>query len=181
MIRYWSSSDASGNNKNKSREKQSKVKTDFDYELDENGNPTLIIPMKDDSIRRIEYDQTLNKWYHEDVFPNIAAPDDFDNSAVRDLNHLDKLAYLKENIPHTSVIELQNEIGKSLSNADIVSVPGFLGKYKDEGMIDIDMKSGLVSFTDAVTNKHRTIVQMTPKKIQKLAENDFHLFPNAGK
>jgi hypothetical protein len=107
-----------------------KFEVDFNFELDENGNPTLIIPMKDGSIRRIEFDQTRDKWYHEDLFPNISAPDGFDNQAVRDLTHSDRLAYLRENIPDKSVIELQNEIGKSLSHPKTISVPGFLGKYK---------------------------------------------------
>ena len=154
-----------------------KFEVDFDFELDENGNPTLIIPMKDGSIRRIEFDQTRDKWYHEDLFPNISAPDGFDNQAVRDLKYSDRLAYLKENIPDKSVIELQNEIGKSLSHPENISVPGFLGKYKIEGTVDINMQSGLVSFTDGVTNKHRTIVKMSPERIQKLAKDGFHMFP----
>jgi hypothetical protein len=154
-----------------------KFEVDFDFELDENGNPTLIIPMKDGSIRRIEFDQTRDKWYHEDLFPNISAPDGFDNQAVRDLKHSDRLAYLRENIPDKNVIELQNEIGKSLSHPKIISVPGFLGKYKIEGTVDINMQSGLVSFTDGVTNKHRTIVKMSPERIQKLAKDGFHMFP----
>lgn len=152
-------------------------KFDFDFELDENGNPTLIIPMKDGSTRRIEFDQTRDKWYHEDLFPNISAPDGFDNQAVRDLKYSDRLAYLRENIPDKDVIGLQNEIGKSLSHPKIISVPGFLGKYKIEGTVDINMESGLVSFTDGVTNKHRTIVKMSPERIQKLAKDGFHIFP----
>lgn len=152
-------------------------KFDFDFELDENGNPTLIIPMKDGSIRRIEFDQTRDKWYHEDLFPNISAPDGFDNQAVRDLKYSDRLAWLRENIPDKNVIGLQNEIGKSLSHPKIISVPGFLGKYKIEGTVDINMESGLVSFTDGVRNKHRTIVKMSPERIQKLAKDGFHIFP----
>lgn len=155
-----------------------KFEVDFDFELDENGNPTLIIPMKDGSIRRIEFGQTRDKWYHEDLFPNISAPDVYDNQAVRDLKYLDRLDYLRKNIPDKSVIELQNEIGKSLSHPKTISVPGFLGKNKIEGTIDINMESGLVSFTDSVTNKHRTIVKMSPQRIKKLAKEGFHLFPN---
>ena len=83
-----------------------KFEVDFDFELDKNGNPTLIIPMKDGSIRRIKFDQTRDKWYHEDLFPNLLAPDGFDNQAVRDLEYSDRLAYLRENIPDKSVIEL---------------------------------------------------------------------------
>lgn len=96
---------------------------------------------------------------------------------MRNLKYSDRLAYLRENIPDKSVIELQNEIGKSLSHPKTISVPGFLGKYKIEGTVDINMQSGLVSFTDGVTNKHRTIVKMSPERIQKLAKDGFHMFP----
>ena len=155
-----------------------RVKINFDYELDKNGNPKLLIPMKDGGTRRIEFDQTRDKWYHEDIFSNISPPDGFDNQAVRDLDHSDKLDYLRKPIPDKSVIELQNEIGKSLSHPKTMSVPGFLGKYKIEGMVNINMQSRLVSFTDSVTKKHRTIVKMSPERIQELAKNGFHLFLN---
>lgn len=154
-----------------------KFQVDFDFELDQNGKPTLIIPIKDGTIRRIEFDQTRNKWYHADLFPSISAPDGFNNRAVRDMKYPDRLAYLRANIPDKSVIELQNQIGKSLSDPENISVPGFLGKHKSEGTIDINMESGLVSFTDKGSNKHRTIVRMPLDTIKELAENDFHLFP----
>ena len=54
----------------------------------------------------------------------------------------------------------------------------FLGKSKIEGTVDINMQSGLVSFTeDGVTDKHRTVVKMSPERIQKLAKDGFHMFP----
>ena len=134
--------------------------------------------MKDGSIRRVEFDQTRDKWYHEDLFPDIVAPDGFDNQAVRDLEYSDRLAYLRENIPDESVIELQNKIGKTLSDPKTISTPGLLGKYKKEGTVDINMESGLVSFTEAGTDKHKTIVKMSPQRILKLAQDGFHLFPN---
>lgn len=133
--------------------------------------------MKDGSLRRIDFNQTRDKWYYEDLFPTISSPDGFDNQAVWDLKYSDRLAYLRENIPDKSVIKLQNEIGKSLSHPKTISVPGFLGKYKIEGTVDINMQSGLVSFTDGVTNKHRTIVKMSPERIKKLAKDGFHMFP----
>ena len=154
------------------------VEIDFDYELDKNGNPTLLIPMKDGGTRRIEFDHPRDKWYHEDISPNISPPDGFDNQAVRDLDHSDKLDYLRKTIPNRSVIELQNEIGKSLSHRKTRSIPGFLGKYKIEGRVDINMQFRLVSFSDYGTNKHRTIVKMSPERIQELVKNGFHLFPN---
>ncbi|NES79940.1 hypothetical protein [Okeania sp. SIO1H4] len=154
------------------------VDIDFDYELDKNGRPVLLVPIKDNTVRRVEFDQTRDKFYHEDLFPNISPPDGFNNKAVRALEYPDRLAYLRKNIPAHKVIELQNEIAKSLSDPNIISVPGFLGKYKISGTIDINQKSGLVSFTDAVTDKHRTTVKMKSGNIKKLAKDDFHLFPD---
>lgn len=95
---------------------------------------------------------------------------------VRNLKYSDRLTYLRENIPDRKVVELQNKIGKSLNHSKVISVPDFLGKYKLEGTVDINMQSGLVSFTDGVTNKHRTIVKMSPERIKKLAKDDFHMF-----
>ena len=160
-----------------SESQKDKFEVDFDFELDKNGNPTLIIPMKDGNSRYIGFDQTRDKWYHKDIFPNISAPDGFDHEAVRKLTYKDKLIYLRENIPDKKVIELQNEIGKSLSHPKIISAPGFLGKDKREGTVDINMESGLVSFSDSVTNKHRTTVKMSRERIIKLAKEGFHLFP----
>ena len=82
------------------------------------------------NLRRIEFDQTRDKWYHEDLSTNISAADGFDNQAVRNLKYSDRLAYLRENLPDKNVIELQNEIGKSLSHPKTILVPGFLEKYK---------------------------------------------------
>ena len=158
---------------------EGKFDVDFDYILDENGNPNLIIPMKDGTIRRIEFNQTRNKWYHADIFPNISAPEGFDKKDLKDLKYRDKLKYLKKNIPDEAVIKLQNEIAKTLSHPEVISAPGFLGKSKIEGTIDINLTENIVSFTDGRTNKHRTIVRMSNKKIANLTENDFHLFPNA--
>ena len=134
--------------------------------------------MKDGTIRRIEFNQTRDKWYHyhQNLFPNISAPNGFDKQALQNLKYSNRLNYLRENIPDKNVIELQNEIGKSLIHPKTVSVPGLLRKYKIEGMIDINMESGLVSFTENVTNKHRTIVKMSPKRMRKLAKDGFHLF-----
>ena len=165
--------------KEKSEDKSpKKFNVDFDFELDKNGKPLLIVPMRDGSIRRVAFDQTRDKYYHEDLFPDITTPDGFDNKAVRKLEYSDRLAYLRENIPDESVIELQNEIAKSLIHPKTVPVPGFLGKYKIKDTLDINTDLGIVSFTDDKTNKHRTIVQMSPEHIKKLVKDRFHIFPD---
>ena len=40
------------------------------------------------------------------------------------------------------------------------------------------MESGLVSFKDGVTGKHRTIVKTSLEGIKKLAKDGFHMFPD---
>lgn len=154
-----------------------KFKVDFEYELDKNNKPILIVPMKNGSFRRVEFDQTRDTWYHKDVFPNISTPDGYNHKIVKTLNYRDRLAYLRRNVPDNKVIEMQNEIAKSLSYPKILSVPGFLGKRKIEVIIDINKKSGVVSVTNAVTNKHRTIVKMDEQEIRDLAKRGFHIFP----
>jgi hypothetical protein len=49
--------------------------------------------MKDSSVRRVHFDQTRDKWYHEDLFPTISPPDGFNNQDVRNLPYFDKLNY----------------------------------------------------------------------------------------
>lgn len=36
-------------------------KVDFEYELDKNNHPILIVPIKNSSFRRVEFDQTHDK------------------------------------------------------------------------------------------------------------------------
>lgn len=111
------------------------------------------------------------------MFPSISTPDGYNDKIVKSLNYRDRLAYLRRNVPDNKVIEMQNEIAKSLSNPKIRSVPGFLGKRKIEVTIDINLESGVVSVTNAVTNKHRTIVTMDDQEIEDLARRSFHIFP----
>lgn len=163
-------------------DQQSKIAKLFDSRLtlsfDENNKPTVVVEKKDGSIRRVDFYHTRDKYYHEDVFPGITAPNNFDNKAVRKMPYSDKLKYLRTTIPDEKVFELQNEIGKMLLEPENISVPGFLGKNKIEGIFDIDASSRIVSFTTSGTDKHRTIVKMSPKQMNKLVKRDFHLYPD---
>lgn len=97
---------------------------------------------------------------------------------MRNLDYANKLEYLRKNIPDEKVIELQNEIGKTFIGPKTFEALGFLGKHKIEGIVDVNLDLGTVSFTDKMTNQHRTIVKMTPDEIRELVQNSFHLFPN---
>lgn len=97
---------------------------------------------------------------------------------MRDLNYKDKLEYLQNNVPDKSVIELQNEIAKSIGGRKTYSASGFLGKNKLEGTVRVNTETGMVSFFDRTTNRFRTIVKMVPDEIIGLVYNDFHLFPD---
>lgn len=151
---------------------------DFEYELDKNGKPILIVQTRDGTIRRVEFEQTRDKYYHEDIFANATPPAGFNNKDVRGKDYFDRLAYLRTNIPDENVIQLQNEIGKHLADPNTFSKPAVLGKRKIKGTIDINIKTGIVSFTDAKNNRHRTVIKMTPKRIDKLKKDKYHLFPN---
>ena len=61
------------------------------------------------------------------------------------------------------------------------AVPGFIGARKEPGTLYINPKTGQIHFLSDRTNVWRTTVIKTKTGIKKLAENDFHLFPDAGK
>ena len=163
---------------NMSETETCKFDVDFDYDLDQNGKPILKVDMPDGTIRRIPFEKTRDKYYHEDIFPNIKPPEGFNNKEVRKLSLKDQRNYLRNNIPDEYVIKLQNEIAKSFKDPNIKSVPGSIGKRKERITLDINPITGIVSCTDAGTDNYRTIVKMKPQQIKKLAENDFNIFPN---
>lgn len=61
-----------------------------------------------------------------------------------------------------------------------MKVAGFIGERKDSGTLQIDKKTGQVHFLSDQTNRWQTAVTKSTKGLKKLAQNGFHLFPNAG-
>jgi hypothetical protein len=114
------------------------VAVDFQHEYDSNGNPTLLVPnpSKDRTKReynRVEFEQTASHIHHAPDL-GIQLPGDFDMSHYKSLNRADRIEYAKQKLPRESIINYQNEIGKSMSSSfgskKTFSVPGFAGKFK---------------------------------------------------
>jgi hypothetical protein len=125
-----------------------------------------------------------DKSYHMD---NVIDPEDlkgkFDIDYVKTLSYKDRLKYVrnKDNLPDELVSQMQDKVLKFLSDNERIAVPSFLGKYKREGRVFINLKMNKVGFRDKSTYECRTAMQMNDKKIRRLAETDFYLFPDAGK
>ena len=82
-------------------------------------------------------------------------------------------------MPDEIVHQMQDEVLKFLTDDETIAVPGLLGKDKKEGRVFINLKMNKVDFRDNSTYKCRTALKMNDKKIRRLAETDFHLFPDA--
>jgi hypothetical protein len=78
------------------------------------------------------------------------------------------------------VIEFQIANAKSLSTEKFIPVPGFIGPQKEPGTLYRNQETGQIHFVNDRTNSWRTTVLKSRTGLRKLAENNFHLFPNAG-
>lgn len=152
----------------------------FAYKLDKNGNPIIKVDSKDGSEILLTYDKALEKYYHQDVY-KLEKPKNFDSAQARSLKPKDRLEYLKKMVPRDKVIEFQIANGKSLSTESLLPVPGFIGAKKEPGRLYINKETGQVHFVNDRTNIWRTTVIKTRTSLINLAQNNFHLFPNAGK
>lgn len=152
----------------------------FAYKLDKSGNPILRVETKAGSEILLTYDKALEKYYHQDVY-NLETPKNFDSKKARSLKLKDRIKYLKETVPPNKVIEFQIANAKSLSTENLTTVPGFISARKEPGTLYINEETGQVHFVNARTNIWRTTVIKTRTGLINLAQNDFHLFPDAGK
>jgi len=114
------------------------VNVDFQYEYDSNGNPTLLVPNPGKArtkrnYHRVEFDQTASHMHHAPDL-NIPLPSDFNMVHYENLNRADKIDYAKQKLPRETIINYQNEIGKSMSPLfgpkETFLVPGFAAKFK---------------------------------------------------
>ena len=151
-----------------------------EYKLDKNGNPIFRIETKTGSEVLLTYDQALEKYYHEDVY-NLKKPKGYDAAYAKSLNREDRIEYLTKTVPREYVIEYQLANAKSLSTENFFKVPGFISAKKEPGSVYINTKTGQVHFVNDKTNIWRTTVIKSRTSLLNLANNDFHLFPNAGK
>ena len=70
----------------------------FAYKLDKNGNPILRVETKTGSEVLVTYEQSLEKYYHEDVY-NLKTPKSYDSEHAKSLNRKDRIEYLKKTVP----------------------------------------------------------------------------------
>ena len=152
----------------------------FEYKLDKNGNPILRVETKTGSEVLVTYEQSLEKYYHEDVY-NLKKPKGYDAEHAKSLNRKDRIEYLKKTVPREYVIEYQLANANSLSTENFLKVPGFISAKKESGTLYINKETRQVHFVNDRTNIWRTTVIKSRTGLLKLAKNDFHLFPNAGK
>ena len=152
----------------------------FEYKLDKNGNPILRVETKTGSEVLVTYEQSLEKYYHEDIY-NLKKPKGYDVEHAKSLNRKDRIEYLKKTVPREYVIEYQLANAKSLSTENFLKVPGFISAKKESGTLYLYKETRQVHFVNDRTNIWRTTVIKSRTGLLKLAKNGFHLFPNAGK
>jgi hypothetical protein len=106
-----------------------------------------------------------------------------------DINYLKKirsypkrLKYVRnsDNLPDDLVYKMQNEVLNFLIDDETMLITGYIGKYRQEGTIFVNLKMEKVGFRDYRTNKFRTALSINSERIKKLSLKGFHSFPNAG-
>ena len=118
------------------------------------------------------------KYYHADVH-GLEFPEGFDKNHARNLTPADRKTYIASTVPRENIIEFLKANVRSLSSDSFQQVPGFIGARKDSGTIYFNPNTRELHFVNEGTNEWRTTVIQSEKQLQTLAENDFHLFPNA--
>jgi hypothetical protein len=155
----------------------------FDYILDKNRNPILEIITENGDKVIIPYDQSEAKYYHENLY-DLQPPSDFDAKKARNLEPKERVKYIQELVLRDKIIEFQVANVNSLNTENLLAVPGFIGSKKEPGTLYINKKTGQIHFASdrtQTTKVWRTTVRASKSALLELAENDFHLFPNAGK
>jgi hypothetical protein len=117
----------------------------FEYKLDKNGNPILRVETKTGSEVLVTYEQSLEKYYHEDVY-NLKKPKGYDAEHAKSLNRKDRIEYLKKTVPREYVIEYQLANAKSLSTENFLKVPGFISAQKRIGHLVYKQRNQTSSF-----------------------------------
>ena len=123
----------------------------------------------DGTFIHIEKSQVRDKGLHIPDFLDAETLDGkFDVIEAEKLKYLDRLEYLRDenNLPDEIVIITRDKILDFMTAKDTHLVPGYLGYWKIEGTVFINVRLMKVGFRDKILN---------------LTQTEFHLFPNAGK
>lgn len=145
---------------------------------DKNGNPIFTYTGNDGRKAVFTYDQALAKYYHADLY-GLAFPQGFDKSYALGLKPNERKAYIASTVPREKILEFQKANVTSFISDSLQPVPGFIGARKNPGTIYINKKNRQIHFVDEGTNQWRTTVIQSKAQLTALANNGFHLFPNA--
>ena len=166
----------------KTSDKDANSETDDESECSIDEVKTVVA--NDGTFINAEKSQVRDKGLHIPDFLDAETLDGkFDVTEAENLEYLDRLKYLryKNNLPDEIVIKARDEILNFMTADDTKLVPGFLGYSKIEGTVFINLRLNKVGFRDNNGYRFRTAMTMDDDKMLKLAETDFHLFPDAGK
>ena len=168
-------------------ENKKKLKRTFDgldfkaeVEFDKNGHPIYSVTRKNGKKLTFSYDQSLDKYYHFDVY-GLECPKGFDKDYAASLKPKARREYIKKTVPEAKILEFQRANVRSLGTENFREVSGFIGYRNDPGTLFINQETGKVNFFNDRTNQWRTTVVKSQSSLIELALNDFHLFPNAVK
>jgi len=162
---------------------------DFQHEYDSNGNPTLLFPNPGKArtkrnYNRVEFEQTASHMHNAPSF-NIPLPSDFDMSHYMRLDRAGRIDYAKQKLSRETIINYQNEIGKSMSplfgQKKTLSVPGFAGTYKQNTELTIqqnDTPDNTILNIIREDGLHISSFSIDDVALKKLIKDDFWVLKN---
>jgi len=145
---------------------------------DANGNPIFTLINENRQKVVFSYDQALAKYYHADVH-GLPFPEGFDRDHALGLKPNERKAYIASTVPREKILEFLKANVRSLSSGSLQQVPGFIGSSKESGTIYFNRNTREIHFVNEGTNEWRTTIIQSEAQLRALANNDFHLFPNA--
>ena len=129
---------------------------------------------------KVDFDQTASHIHHAPDL-GIVLPQGFDMAKYERLDRVGKIEYAKQKLPRETIINYQNEIGKSISPIFCVngvhtkSVPGFAGVRKQETELTIQSINSNRHILGIIREDgtHISSFSMNKKELKQLVQNDF--------
>ena len=159
-----------------------KLPVNFEYVKDSNGNPTLLVPnigraRNKRDYTKIDFDQTASHIHHAPDF-GIVFPQGFDMAKYQGLDRAGRIEYTKQKLPRETIINYQNEIGKSMSpifGVNTKSVPGFAGVRRQDTELTIQSTKPNTNILSIIREDgmHISSFLITDDKLKTIANNDF--------
>ena len=160
--------------------------TPFDNNNPANSSRIKIIKLKDSSIVKISSSHIRDKDHQTNDFVNAKQLRDnsFDYKRAKAMHpYNERLKFLRNqsNLSENVVNLAIQRISEFVTDPETRIVPATLGYYKEPRSIFINEKTRIVAFRDYKTNNLKTALRLSRGQILALIENDFNLFPNAGR